>query len=142
MSMVSTDLSQRVCPACGQQDALSRGQKNNFRIFSCCACSSLYAVENSSSTRNEDYDSYYTPENLEVPAFINRRLDEIVSTFEPYRKNNRLLDVGFGAGSFLEAAARNNWQPFGVQVSQTAVEHVREHDFQACCAELEKESYP
>jgi cyclopropane fatty-acyl-phospholipid synthase-like methyltransferase len=27
-----------------------------------------------------------------------------IGTFEHYRKNNRLLDIGCGGGSFLEAA--------------------------------------
>jgi len=142
MSEVSTNLSERVCPACEQQAAFSRGQKNNFEVFSCRTYATLYAVENASSNQREDYDSYSTPENLTVPAFINRRLDEIVSTFEPYRKNNRLLDVGFGAGSFLEAAARSNWQALGVEVSQTAVEHVRERGFEVFCGELGKAAYP
>lgn len=142
MNEVITDLCERVCPACGQQAAASRGQKNNFEVVSCRDCSTLYAVENDSSSQREDYDSYYTCENLNVPAFIDKRLDEIVSTFEPYRKNDRLLDVGFGAGSFLEAAARNNWQACGVEVSQTAVEHVRERGFEVYCGELREAGYP
>jgi SAM-dependent methyltransferase len=120
----------------------NQGSKNDFRVFSCESCATLYAVQLPGVSHSQDYDSYYTAENLTVPAFVDRRLDEIVSTFEPYRKHNRLLDVGFGAGSFLEAAARNNWQAFGVEVSQSAVEHVRERGFEVFCGELEKAAYP
>lgn len=132
----------RVCPACGHAGGRSRGRKNDFPLFSCESCATLYTAHAPGIIQGQDYDSYYTAENLEVPAFIDKRLDEIVSTFERYRKNNRLLDVGFGAGSFLEAAARNNWQAFGVEVSQTAVEHVRERGFEVFSGELREAGYP
>jgi SAM-dependent methyltransferase len=131
-----------VCPACRQAAGRSRGRKNDFHLFSCESCATLYTAHVPGITQSQDYDIYYGPENLTVPAFIDRRLDEIVSTFKPYRKNERLLDVGFGAGSFLEAAERNNWQAFGVEVSQTAVEHVRERGFEVFCGELGKAAYP
>jgi SAM-dependent methyltransferase len=131
-----------VCPACRRAGGRSRGSKNGFRVFTCELCATLFTVQLPGTNHSQDYNAYYTAENLTVPAFIEKRLDEIVSTFEPYRKNNRLLDVGFGAGSFLQAAARNNWQAFGVEVSQSAVEHVRERGFEVFCGELEKAAYP
>jgi len=135
------NLANSVCPACGQAGGRNRGSKNDFRVLSCEACGTLFTVQLPGISHSQDYSDYYTAENLTVPAFIDKRLDEIVSTFEPYRKNNRLLDVGFGAGSFLKAAARNNWQPFGVEVSQPAVEHLRECGFEVFCGELEKAVY-
>ena len=142
MAPGNTNFEISVCPSCGQAEGRCRGCKNDFYLFSCKSCATLYTAPVAGISQSQDYDSYYTAENLTVPAFIDRRLDEIVSTFEPYRKNNRLLDVGFGAGSFLTAAARNNWQAFGVEVSQRAVEHVRERGFEVFCGELGKAGYP
>jgi hypothetical protein len=42
------------------------------------------------------------------------RLDEIAKTFEPYRKTNRLLDVGFGAGAMMQSCRKHSsdvWLP-------------------------------
>lgn len=39
--------------------------------------------------------------------------------------DKRLLDVGCGYGYFLETAAANGWQPFGVEISSEAVEQAR-----------------
>lgn len=141
MGVGSTSLNERYCPACGQRARRSRGQKNNFQMLSCQTCATLYTAKNPEMDQGEDYDAYYTAENLTVPAFINSILDEIVATFEPYRKNNRLLDVGCGAGTFLEAAARGGWEATGVEVSRTAAEHVTGLGFEVFCGELEKADY-
>ena len=131
----------RPCPACGSADATPRGQKNDFQLLACEACATVYTANFPITSPTQDYDNYYTAENLTVAAFIEKHLDEIVATFEPYRKNNRLLDVGCGAGTFLQAAARAGWEGAGVEVSQTAAAHLREHGFEVFCGELEKAGY-
>jgi SAM-dependent methyltransferase len=130
------------CPACGQSGGHSRGRKNDFYLLSCETCATLYTSQVPDLSQAQDYDSYYTAENLTVPAFIARRLDEIVATLEGYRKNNQLLDVGCGAGSLLEAAARNKWAAFGVEVSQSASDHIRGRGFEVFCGELQSANYP
>jgi hypothetical protein len=103
----------RDCPACGQTGGQSCGQKNDFQLVGCRSFATVYTAQLPETTQSQDYDAYYTPENLTVPAIVVLRLDEIIATFEPYRKTNRLLDVGCGAGTFLEAATRagleRNW---------------------------------
>lgn len=142
MAPDNTNFEDRVCPACGQAGGRSRGRKNDFHLFSCESCATLYTAHVPGISQSQDYDSYYTAENLTVPAFIDRRLDEIIATLERYRKNNRLLDVGCGAGSLLEAARRNKWAAFGVEISQSASEHVSGRGFEVFCGELEKAGYP
>ena len=132
----------RPCPACGRAPGRGLGTKNGFELFACGRCATLYTSRLPRAEGAQDYDSYYTEENLTVPAFIGRRLDEIVSTFAPYRERNRLLDVGCGAGSFLEAARRGGWEAHGVEVSRTACEHVRALGFDVFCGELSGAAYP
>jgi len=111
-------------------------------MLSCRACRTLYTAHLPNSDSAEDYDSYYCAENLSVPSFINRRLDEVVAEFAPYRKAGRLLDVGFGAGAVLESAGRAGWQAFGVEVSRRAVEHARTSGFEVFCGTLHEAKYP
>jgi len=142
MDKGSVSFNARHCPACGRASGHSRGRKNDFQLLSCQTCATLYTATNPYPNQEQDYDAYYTAENLTVPTFINSILDEIVATFEPYRKSNRLLDVGCGAGTFLEAAARAGWEAMGVEVSRTAAEHVSGRGFEVFCGELEKARYP
>lgn len=130
------------CAACGSARSAERGQKNGFHIMACQSCGTLYTTPATTTSSAHDYDNYYDKENLSVPDFINKRLDEIVAAFSSYRKTGRLLDVGFGAGSLIEAAARGGWTASGVEVSQPAVEHVKSLGFNVFCGELTEARYP
>jgi SAM-dependent methyltransferase len=133
----------RRCPGCGSAaGATPRGSKDGFDLLSCRECRTLYISALPGSDESEDYDGYYGEENLAVPEFIDRRLDEIVAGFEPYRRNGRLLDVGCGAGTFLRAAARAGWEAVGVEVSKPAAEHNRAAGFDVFNGELAAARYP
>lgn len=132
----------RYCAACQSEHGKERGRKNGFYVISCRNCGTLYTSRADAAAGAHDYNEYYDQENLSVPDFINKRLDEIVSAFEPYRWTGRLLDVGFGAGSLIEAAGRAGWTVSGVEVSEPAVEHVRGLGFDVFCGELADANYP
>ena len=68
---------------------------------------------------------------------------EIVAAFGKYRRTGRFLEIGFGAGTILEEAKRQNWEAYGTEVSGTACEHARKrgHDvFHGELSEAEFES--
>ncbi len=64
-------------------------------------------------------DEYISP--ITIKAF-NRLLDE----FEPFRKNNRILDVGCGRGLFLAEAHRRGWEAYGTEFSAEAARICRD----------------
>lgn len=132
----------RACPACGSGEGAPRGRKGGFELLGCRACRTLYVAALPAAEAAEDYEGYYDEANLAVPEFIDRRLDEIVAGFEPYRRAGRLLDVGCGAGTFLRAAARAGWEAVGVEVSATAAEHNRAAGFEVFNGFLEEARYP
>ncbi|HWS54481.1 MAG TPA: methyltransferase domain-containing protein, partial [Pyrinomonadaceae bacterium] len=117
-------MGERRCPACAGVETVARGAKNGVPLAECRACATLYA-EPASRSDGFDYDGYYDESNLSVPEFVGARLDEIFASFAPYRRANRLLDIGCGAGSLLEAARRAGWEAHGTEVSRPAVEHAR-----------------
>ena len=131
----------RNCPACGASAGEDRGEKNGFPIISCRNCGTLYASYLPDESNAQDYDDYYTPRNLSVPDFIQQRIEEIVAGFSSYRLQNHLLELGFGEGSLLRAAARAGWDVEGIEVSRTAVEYVRAYGLNAFCGELSDASY-
>lgn len=132
----------RACAACGSNDARRLGVKNKFEIVSCRKCSSVYTPYSPWYTSEYYYETYYKEESLSPPEFVQTRLAEITSEFAHYRRTNRLLDIGCGAGDLLLAARKNSWNGQGLDVSSHAVKHVRELGFEVFQGELREAKFP
>lgn len=129
------------CPACNDTRKKLRGEKNNFIIFNCQNCGSLLTVEKGEK-KGFDYSDYYDGGNLEVPAFVNDRLNEIVRSFEKYRQGNRFLDVGCGAGTLLIEALDQKWDAAGIEISEPSVKHLKKLGIKVFQGDLELAKYP
>ncbi|HYJ85712.1 MAG TPA: class I SAM-dependent methyltransferase [Pyrinomonadaceae bacterium] len=135
-------LTARQCPACKSTDHFARGIKNGFEMITCHRCRTLYTSQLPEAEQGEDYETYYHENNLTAPDFINRRLNEIMRGFASYRQNGRLLDIGFGAGTLLEAARRAGWEAQGVEVAGPAIEQARMNGFKVFQGILQDAHYP
>lgn len=143
MAVVSkSETVQRRCPACDSTTGKVAGRKNDFELLSCRSCRTLYTAFVPESEAAQDYDGYYDTENLSVPEFIQQRLEAIIGGFSAYRQTNRFLDIGFGAGTLMQAARACGWDVEGLEVSRSAVEHARSLGFKVFCGELEQAKYP
>lgn len=111
------------CPACESEKQKHIGIKNDFDLMRCNYCKTIYS--DSEQNTSFDYTTYYDNTNLDVPDFVKGRLAEIVSEFDSFRQNNRLLDIGCGAGYLLEEAQKQQWQVLGTEISDPAVEDLR-----------------
>jgi spore maturation protein CgeB len=132
----------RACPACSSTSSRFQGKKNGFGIFQCLACRSLFTDRVPEVSEAEDYDSYYGDHNLSVPEFIGARLREIIAGFEPYRSSNRLLDIGFGAGSLIREAQKMGWQVSGTEVSSPAFENLKKEGRDVFLGTLSDQRFP
>lgn len=134
---------QRACVACGSSQARPLGVKNDFDVVTCLECDSVYTPYSPWYTSAHFYTGFYLNEDeLSPPAFVNERLEEITAEFSPYRQNNRLLDIGCGAGNLLQAARKNGWNAQGLDVSAGAVKHVRGLGFEVFEGELKDAVFP
>lgn len=130
-----------LCPACGASGVPGPRRKLGYDIFRCRGCGTLF-VATAHLTARQDYDAYYSADNLTVPDFIHQRLEQIVAGFAPYRRDNHLLDLGCGSGVLMRASAKAGWQAEGLDVSQTAAAHLRGLGYEVFCGELQKACYP
>jgi SAM-dependent methyltransferase len=133
----------RACVACGSTAARKLGIKNELAIVACRECQTLYTPYSPWYSSEYFYLGYYLkPEEVDTPAFVKTRLDEIAVGFAPYRQTNRLLDLGCGAGDLLQTARKNGWQGQGLDVSSHAAKHVRELGFEVFEGELRAAEFP
>ncbi len=136
------DLKHRNCPACQSRKAVPAGGKNNFQMFVCRKCETLFTDRLPDFAEAKDYDDYYTEENLQIWDITRKRVGEILDGFDVYRRTNRLLDIGFGAGGILEVAREKEWEVFGVEVSKSAVEKAEKTGFSVFHGGLGEAAYP
>src|SRR5688572_11181270 len=102
-----TEKTTRSCVACGSSDADKLGVKNELAIVSCRSCQTIYTPYSPWYSSQYFYLGYYLkPEEVDTPAFVKKRLEEITAEFAPYRQTNNLLDLGCGAGSLLRSEER------------------------------------
>ena len=47
--------------------------------------------------------------------------ERVLDSFEPFRKTNKLIDVGCGIGYFLDVAKRRGWEIYGTEFTEEAV---------------------
>ncbi len=130
------------CPLCRHTLKKKIGEKNNFDVFKCQNCRSLFVESLNSAGDVFDYADYYDDSNLSAPDFVFRILEEIISGFDRYRENSRLLDVGCGAGTILDKAREMGWQAEGLDVSLPAVETLTAKDFKIFHGTLHEANYP
>ncbi|HKR21775.1 MAG TPA: class I SAM-dependent methyltransferase, partial [Pyrinomonadaceae bacterium] len=134
---------QRACVACGSTKARPLGVKNEFDVVACRDCDSVYTPYSPWYTSAHFYTGFYlNQDELSPPAFINQRLEEITAEFSGFRENNRLLDIGCGAGNLLQAARKHGWDAQGLEVSAGAVKHVRGLGFEVFEGELQDAAFP
>ncbi len=130
------------CPACLNREGKFVGKKNGHSIFYCRRCMTLYSRNDGDAPPAFDYEDYYEGHDNSTPEFAARRLDEIVKSFESFRQNNRLLDVGCGAGSMLEAGLKNNWRAEGIEVSKSGVDYLQSKGFKVFFGFLQDAKFP
>jgi len=123
------------CPACHQTQKRLRGEKGDFNVYVCQKCGTLYTA-GKKTEKFFNYDDYYDESNLAIPDFVERRLAEIVRSFEKYRQNNRFLDVGCGAGTLLKVASDEGWQAEGIEVSRPSVEFLQKQNIKVFHGDL------
>lgn len=116
----------RRCPICNSSRfAKLRFCKNPDNPFwrKCKRCNSIYAKDiPNSGTIAKHYEGYYNGINLDIPDFVRSNLDKRISSFNRFRtESNSILDIGFGAGTFLEAAQTQGWNCFGTEYSPDSI---------------------
>lgn len=119
------------CPGCGADQPQGVLAKSGLPIVRCGACNLLYTSPRLTAARRREMYELRDP-RLRRKADEPRRppqeaLAACLERLEPYRgQRGRLLDVGCGMGSFLEAARGRGWEAVGLDLSEECCRRARE----------------
>ncbi len=92
----------------------------------CPRCGSIHA--DCVKPAEDLYADLYRKDEV-VPAVVAASLDAVVRSMSHYRTHGNWLDIGFGQGALLDAAARGGWQCHGTELSEVALEKGRARGF-------------
>lgn len=93
-------------------------------LVQCQKCCLVFSSRIPSTHELNDHYSHYQRHTSISPLTI-KRYEELLDQFEPYRRTNKILDVGCGDGHFLEVAKKRGWQVYGTEYSTQACEPAR-----------------
>ncbi|MCC5945581.1 MAG: class I SAM-dependent methyltransferase [Bernardetiaceae bacterium] len=94
-------------------------------LCQCQDCNFVFIKRIPTIEELEKYYKNYGAEHFLSPITI-KRYHALLDEFEPYRKHNRILDVGCGVGHFLSVAKERGWEVHGVEFSKEAAEICRQ----------------
>lgn len=87
------------------------------------------------------YDDEFVRTTYLSPITV-KRYEALLDEFEPFRKTNRLLDVGAGAGFFLAIAQQRGWEVVGTEISTACVNEGQEQQIDLRLGELASIEFP
>ncbi len=95
------------------------------KVVRCLSCKIVYAILKSEGNRQEVLyaDLAVGPVNLREEKGLRARARLILEKIAKYKKRGKLLEIGSGAGFFLDEARKLGWEVRGVDLSEKAVSH-------------------
>jgi len=116
------------CPMC---EGVKLSCLKNFERVPLVQCVDCFGVSTRDLASEEIlvayYESIYTRKRgYSSPISVKRR-EEVLETFEEFRKLNRVLDIGCGQAHFLDQALGRDWETFGTEFTEDAVILARDY---------------
>lgn len=109
-----TDRWHESCPLCGCPRLRALYAYVRSHLVRCGGCGTTFAGRLPTDAELEAHYRDYGHAWHDSPI-TRLRYRELLDTFEAYRQTNRMLDVGCGAGLFLEEARARGWEVHGVE---------------------------
>lgn len=108
------------CLICNSTKLTDMPDYRDSYLCSCNSCGFVFARRIPTTQELVEHYEGYGRNDYLSPITI-QRYHELLDSFEPYRKTNRLLDVGCGIGYFLEVAKERGWEVYGTEYTDEAV---------------------
>jgi len=89
-------------------------------LVKCKRCNFVFANRIPIKKELDDNYSKYSRDDYLSPVTI-KRYNQILDQLEPYRKQNKILDIGCGIGYFLEVAKKRGWEVYGTEYTDEAI---------------------
>jgi 2-polyprenyl-3-methyl-5-hydroxy-6-metoxy-1,4-benzoquinol methylase len=128
------------CLVCGSTSISSLKDYEKHYLVNCKNCGFVFSQAIPTAEELENHYKGYGRNDYLSPITI-KRYHELLDKMEPYRKTNRLIDVGCGIGYFLEVAKERGWEVYGTEFTDEAVEICQNKGISMHQGPLDPENY-
>ena len=113
----------KTCFLCGSSNIKPLKGYEEHELAQCSDCSFVFMHRIPTVEELIDYYSVYAYEQQNTMSEPTRiSLEKLVDGFRPYKRSNKILDVGCGEGWILEIAKTKGWEVYGTEYSSRAIE--------------------
>ncbi len=114
------------CDMCGGDDHSLVFVKEGFRHVRCTSCGLVFVNPRCSGHLETQMSSGTGAMGDDaLTASQRKRLRKELALYNPYRKLNRILEVGAGRGWLLGEASASGWETWAAEVNAQALEHLK-----------------
>ena len=116
-----------ICCLCGKSEENSFLNGSNWRLVR-CSCGMIWTGDFATQALSYNDDDYFVSRNRYVQQWdlFSRIFDALMDKISKFKSGGRLLDVGAGVGTLVDAANRKGFCACGVEVSSWASRFARE----------------
>lgn len=114
----------KTCLICSSKNISALKGYEKHHLVKCSSCKFVFSQAIPTSEELQNHYKGYGRNDYLSPITV-KRYHELLDKMEPYRKTNRLIDVGCGIGYFLEVAKERGWEVYGTEFTNEAVEICR-----------------
>jgi 2-polyprenyl-3-methyl-5-hydroxy-6-metoxy-1,4-benzoquinol methylase len=128
------------CLLCNSSDLKKlKGYEKDF-LTKCTSCGFVFCTQIPSLDELiAHYNGY--PRTNQISEITLKRYSVLLDQFEPYRKNNNIIDVGCGDGFFLQVAKEKGWNVYGTEFTDRAMEICTRKGINMMKGELNEHNY-
>lgn len=133
---ISDEMIDVSCDICGCEGYELLFVKEGFRHVRCSGCAMVYVTPRlKHHARQQEECGTGTMGETRISSAQRRRLRREIASLEPFRKTNRIIDVGAGKGWFIAEAAAAGWEAWAVEINADAIEHLKSRGIARIIAE-------
>lgn len=109
------------CTICSNNNLIPIAYYPNAYLVKCTNCKFVFTKKKPTIAElSKHYTNY--PRYNELSPITEKRYNELLDQFEPFRKTNNILDLGCSNGLFLECAIKKGWNVYGTEFAEECIE--------------------
>ncbi|MBL7884487.1 MAG: methyltransferase domain-containing protein [Bacteroidia bacterium] len=108
------------CTICNSRKLVSIKTFSHAYLVKCTNCNFIFSHKKATI---EELTKHYTnyPRYDSLSPITEKRYNELLDQFEPFRKTNNMIDLGCSNGLFLECAKKRGWNVHGTEFAEECI---------------------